>query len=86
MIKNIAEQVNQYTQGAGFDIVIEAEAFLPHSWQRLQAATAAESSRRVGEHADFNFTLIQKNSMCRLRNALDRDFICDFNGEAGKST
>ena len=77
--EHFAEQVNQYTQGAGFDIVIEAVG-LPSTF--LAAVDSAAHGGRViqigvgKEHADFNFTLIQKKELHVIgsRNALDRDF------------
>lgn len=77
--EHFEDQVNEYTQGAGFDIVIEAVG-LPSTF--LAAVDSAAYGGRViqigvgKEHADFNFTLVQKKELHIIgsRNALDRDF------------
>lgn len=77
--EHFEDQVNEFTQGAGFDIVIEAVG-LPSTF--LAAVDSAAYGGRViqigvgKEHADFNFTLVQKKELHIIgsRNALDRDF------------
>lgn len=77
--ESFAQQVNDITNGDGFDITVEAVG-LPSTFQNcIDSAAFGGKVVLIGvskQNLDFNFTLIQKKELNVMgsRNALTRDF------------
>lgn len=79
-VENFEKQVNEITNGNGFDVTIEAVG-LPSTFQNcIDAAAFGARVVLIGvgkQNLDFNFTLIQKKELNVFgsRNALKKDFL-----------
>lgn len=79
-IESFEKQVNEITNGNGFDVTIEAVG-LPSTFQNcIDAAAFGARVVLIGvgkQNLDFNFTLIQKKELNVFgsRNALKKDFL-----------